>query len=191
MVFLQRPLGTRDLQSLVIECWVCWWFCSDNQPARQLPPRLCSSPQSHCNSELCCAEPGWHRYYPCWCLAACLHACTSCPWVWAGMCPCWSLLRFPKVVFLLGPMLALNCVITAIWCLGFFFVYLVSNMFLQLQHSGDFSVTSLSWFWEAELLNAGSSLGFDTESFPTGWLHGCKLAATLGNSQVLCKTSSF
>lgn len=66
MVFLQRSLRTRDLWGLVIEWWVCWWFCSNNQPSLQVPPRICSSPQSPCYSDLCCAELHWHRYYPCW-----------------------------------------------------------------------------------------------------------------------------
>lgn len=158
-VFLQRSLRTRDLWGLVIEWWVCWWFCSDNQPSLQLPPRICSSPQSPCYSDLCCAELQWHRYYPCWGLPL----------------PAPHAPEFGQEYSNTMPD---------------FLVYLVSNMFFQLQHSGGFSVTSLCCC-EAELLNAGSSLAFDAESFRTGWLHGCHLLATLGNSQLLCKTSSF
>lgn len=77
-----------------------------------------------------------------WPPASLSQTCSSCPWVWTGMCLCWYLLRFPKVVFLLGYRLALSSVTTATQCL-IFFVYLVSNMYPQLQHSGDFSMTSL------------------------------------------------
>lgn len=116
------------------------------------------------------------------------HACTSCPWVWARMCPCWSLLGFSKVVFLLGPRLALNYVTKQYYAWFFLYIWL-SNMFLQLQHNSDFSVTSLLLLW-GRIAQCWQVSCLWYWVFPDRVITWVSAFSHPGNFQGLCKTSS-
>lgn len=132
----------------IFRAWLLSGGCADAFARTTSPPgispRMCRSTQIPCNSELCCAELGWHRYYPCWGLAICLSQ------------PCLHLTPLSlgrNVSVLVSAEISQTCFPSGTQaCLELcyyssampdFFVYLVSNMFLQLQHRGDFSVTSL------------------------------------------------